>query len=371
MLIKSLYLKNFRIYEEALFEFQPLFNPICGPNATGKTTILEAIHFLALGRSFRTGQVTDLIRQGASYFYLEALFEKNGVEQRLKVSSDGKERRITFNSTPCQSLASLIGTLPLVTLTPDDATLVKGAPSLRRQFLDLQIAQSDPFYVHALMRYNRAMRQRNHLLRERQLATIESWEYELAHSAAYLCKQRAAAVTDLQQRGSALYRTLSGEDRDLLLTYKNNSPIASGEEQAKHYYLNHYQKLRGREMELGYTLSGPHKDDLIIEIGKGEARYFASEGQQRSIVAALHFAEWDRLHALSGEAPLLLIDDVGISLDSSRKQKLLSHAASLSQVFLTSTEKISLFPDGHPTERGDSEARFSVMGAASDHSTAK
>ena len=342
MHLRSLYLHNFRVYEEAHFEFCPRVNVISGPNAVGKTTILEAIHFLAFGRSFRTSQVQDLIRQGAPYFYIEAIFEKHGIEQKLKISTDGKERRIIYNSTPCQSFTTLIGLLPLVAITPDDASLVKGAPNIRRHFLDLQIAQVDPFYVHTLTRYSRAMRQRNYLLRAKNPSTIESWEHEMAHAASYLCRQRHAAAVDLQRCGSALYRGLSGEDKDLLLNYKNSAPVASGEDPVKHYYLQQYQKLRRREMDLGYTLSGPHKDDLVIEIGKGEARFFASEGQQRSVVAALHLAEWERLNTLAGDAPLLLIDDLGISLDSVRREKLIAHAATVGQVFLTSTQDVNV-----------------------------
>lgn len=342
MHLKSLYLHNFRIYEEAQFTFSPRVNVICGPNAVGKTTILEAIHFLAFGRSFRTSQVQDLIRQGADYFYLEATFEKHGIEQKLKISLTGKERRIIYNSTPCQSFSSLIGLLPTVAITPDDASLVKGAPAIRRHFLDLQIAQVDPFYVHMLTRYGRAMRQRNYLLRAKNASTIDSWEHEMANAAAYLCHQRYGAACDLQVSGSELYRRFSGEDKDLVLGYKNGAPTASGEAALKAYYLQQYHKMRHREMDLGYTLTGPHKDDLAIEIGKGEARFFASEGQQRSIVAALHFAEWERLRQLSGEEPLLLFDDIGISLDERRRERLMAHAAGLGQVFLTSTHDVSV-----------------------------
>ena len=111
MQLRSLYLHNFRIYEEALFEFSPSVNVICGPNASGKSTILEAIHFLAFGRSFRTNLTKDMIRKGDKFFYVEASFVKHGIEQKLRVSSDGKERKIIYNSTPCPSAASLLGLL--------------------------------------------------------------------------------------------------------------------------------------------------------------------------------------------------------------------------------------------------------------------
>lgn len=346
MILRSLYLHNFRIYDEAFFEFCPRVNIICGPNACGKSTILEAIHFLAFGRSFRTIQTKDMIRKGAKFFYVEASFIKHGVEQKLRISSDGKERKIIYNSTPCSSATSLLGLLQIVAITPDDAALVKGSPVGRRHFLDLQIAQVDPLYVHLLTRYNRAMRQRNYLLRAKNPSTIESWEHEMANAAAYIYKQRSAAAKDLQEKGRKLYRALSNEDSDLTVTYKAALPEIKEDAGIMAYYLQQYAKLRSREMVLGYSLTGPHKDDLAIEVGKGEARFFASEGQQRSIVAAMHMAEWERLNALAGVMPLLLVDDVGISLDDSRKEKMYAHVGGLGQVFLTSTHDLPIqLPD--------------------------
>ena len=173
--LRNLYLRQFRRYEEVHFQFNPTINSIVGPNAHGKTTILEAIQFLMSGRSFRTQQPSDLIRHEQNYFYIEADFIKQGIQQTLKISYDGKERKIVHNSTVCQSSTNLLGLLQGVVVIPDSASLVKGSPLLRRHFLDLQIAQVDPLYVHHLTRYARAMRQRNVLLKRKDLATIHGW----------------------------------------------------------------------------------------------------------------------------------------------------------------------------------------------------
>ncbi len=342
MKLCSLYVRNFRCYEEAFFEFDPHLTTICGGNARGKTTVLEAIFFLISGRSFRNAQTGDMIRREASYYYLEASFEKNGLHQNIKISGTGAERKIVYNSTTYPSSTSLLGLLKGVVISPDDAALVKGGPALRRHYLDLQIAQVDPLYVHHLTRFNRATRQRNHLLRSKHCSAIESWEHEMATSSAYVTQQRALSTLELQTDAQRLHTALSGDPVPMALSYKSSSPAQADPELLRQYYLEQYHKNRRRESELGFTLVGPHKDDLLIALGDKEVRYFASEGQQRSCVAALKLAEWERMRRVSEEVPLMLIDDVGTSLDESRRGLLFRHVEQLGQVFLTATAPLPL-----------------------------
>lgn len=348
MHLRALYLHNFRIHEEALYEFTPKINVISGPNASGKTSILEAVYFLMTGRSFRTAQSSDMIRHGASGFYIQASFIKHGLEQTLRIHCSGKERKIIYNNTQCTSFADLFGILQGSVIHPDDVAMVKGAPEVRRHLLDIQIAQVNPLYVHHFTRYNSAMRQRNCLLRSKTTATIESWEHEMASSAAYIVYQRLLAVDDLQRKGQRMHSLIGGSEDNLELRYKSPS-MTQGEllsdfdvHKLRAYYLNQYGKLRQREMEMGMTLIGPHKDDMFVGLNAKEARFFASEGQQRSCAAALRLAEWERLQAISCEIPIMLIDDIGMSLDHARRSRLFAHLSSLEQVFLTTTEELSL-----------------------------
>lgn len=338
--LRKLYLKCFRRHEEAVFQFSPTINTLIGPNAFGKTTVLEAIHLLMNGRSFRTQQASDLITYGKNYFFVEANFIKQGIEQSLKVSYDGSDRKIIYNSTVLSSAANLLGLLQGVVVTPDHASLIKGSPLIRRHFLDLQIAQVDPLYVHHLTRYTRAMRQRNVLLKSKELATINTWEQEMSNAAAYITIHRKAAVADLQKLGHELHQMLTEDANSLTLEYKNGCAHLNDMQKLTEHYLQQWNKMRHREKEMGMTLYGPHRDDIIVKIGDREVRLFASEGQQRSCVMALRLAEWQRLKLLSQEVPLMLIDDVGISLDNFRRQKLLAHLKTLGQVFLTSTEEL-------------------------------
>lgn len=352
MHLRALYLHNFRLYEEALFEFSPTVNVIRGPNARGKTSLLEAIYFLMTGRSFRAAQTTDLIRHGATFFCLEASFVKHGIEQKLRVYYSHKERKILYNATPCSSPLSLLGLMQGVVIHPDDAAIVKGAPTGRRHLLDLQLAQTDPLYVHYLTRYDRAMRQRNHLLKAKSALTIESWEYEMANAAAYVIHQRACRVDGLQQKGKELYSRICGRNEELSLSYKANGAgahhlleIESGT--LRSLYCDQYARHRSREMEMGATLTGPHKDDIGIMLAGKEARSFASEGQQRSCVVALRLAEWERLKSASHENPIMLVDDLGMSLDSARRSHLLDYFNEAGQVFVTTTEERPLLAEEH------------------------
>lgn len=349
MYIKSLYLQNFRTYEEAFFEFGPHVNLITGPNARGKTTVLEAIHLLMIGRSFRTNQYSELIRQAQPNFYLESHFIKHGIDQTLRIAGNPNERKIKHNSTSLTSLSSLLGLIPGVLQTPDDVNIIKGSPQVRRQFLDFQIAQADPLYVHHLTRYARAMRQRNLLLRAKNMAAIEMWEFEMSQSAAYIVLKRYQTVLSLQQNTQNYYTSLTNEQIPLAINYRTHPPQLSGTDEIKQYFIMQYHKQREREKILGHTLTGPHKDDLIILIENRDVRLFASEGQQRSCATALHFAEWHSLRQAGTEKPLFMIDDVGMGLDANRRERLLHQLIDLGQVFLTTTD--SQFLDNYPNTK--------------------
>lgn len=349
MYLTALYLHNFRLYEEAFFEFSQGVNVIRGANARGKTSLLEAVYFLMTGHSFRTSQTKDLIRHDASYFYLEATFFKHAVEQRIRVYYSQAEKRITHNLTACSSLNSLLGILHGAIIHPDDAAIVKGAPAARRQLLDIQLSQTDPLYIHYFTRYDRAMRQRNHLLRAKKTAAIDSWEYEMSNAAAYIANQRASLVEVLSLQGQEHYHTICGGKETLRLTYKANglgtTPL-NNVESLREIYRSQYLRHRSREIDLGTTLTGPHKDDILIMLGNNEARAFASEGQQRSCVAALRLAEWTNLNGGLQDSPLMLIDDLGMSLDSMRKKHLIDHFENLGQVFVSTTDEFSLIKEG-------------------------
>lgn len=348
MHLKALYLYHFRNYKELFIPFCEHINLIVGENAQGKTNLLEAIYFLVTGRSFRTHRLSDLIYFGAKEFYLEAHFQKDEVDQVLKIQCDGEQRKIIYNTTSLKSLSALLGIFLGVIFSPEDNELIKGNPSVRRQFLDFQIAQTNPLYFHHLARYNKAMKHRNSLLKNKDLKTIEIWENAMANSAAYITVARQKITTELQQESHLLQNLFSANNDEVHLKYESPALKTSHAEieYISNYYIQQFAKIRKRELEMGVTLVGPHKDDMSIYLQNKPARHFASEGQQRSLIAALKLAEWRRLVRLTYEKPLFCIDDLGISLDKFREEYLYKHLGELGQVFIT-TARLSSLPFTH------------------------
>jgi DNA replication and repair protein RecF len=334
MMIKTLYLRDFRNYKEAKISFSPHMNLIWGDNAQGKTNLLEALYLFVTGRSFRTPHLAELIRFGASSFYLEILLEKNGIEEMLKFSFDGSDRKISHNATSLSSLSALLGILNGIILSPEDRSLIKGGPSTRRQFLDLLLSQAKPLYLYHLLRYLRAMKQRNCLLKQRDLEMVSIWEEQMASHAIVLTQMRAQTVLEL---GVLSHSETLGFDQ-FNLSYRSQAlqTTDTQSERLKSYFLKQFEKQRSRECELGITLSGPHRDDLMILLQDKEARQFASEGQQRSCITALKLAQWKWLNALSDQTPIFFLDDLGVSFDQARERELYTRIECLGQVFITS-----------------------------------
>jgi len=349
--LQKITLLRFRCHQAAEFVFEPGINVICGANAQGKTSILEAVYFLMTGRSFRTPNISDLIQMGSDQgFHLETHFLKYQVQQRLKASVHAKERYLMHNNTPCTSSAHLLGILQGVLLTPDDIQIVKGGPGFRRQFLDTQIAQVDPLYIHHFFRFQRALRQRNALLRMQKTESIQSWEQELAQSAAYIVQQRRLTLQELENHGRAAYHFLSNEKALLTLVYAGQAPLDITGKALLDHYIQQYAQNRSREIKVGYTLVGPHKDDINILLDQRDLRYHASEGEQRSGIVALRLAEWTRMQKIAQLNPLLMIDDIGVSLDDFRQKRLFEHIQRAGQVILTTTQ-MSGFPSHFHVER--------------------
>lgn len=338
MHLLHLYVKNFRNLQETTFSFDEKINLIHGANAQGKTNILEALYLLTTGKSHRTQELKDLIEYSASYFYVAAEFKKNDVVQQISYYYDGKARKIKHNDTWISSLSGLIGILHMALLSPQDSQIVKGAPAFRRHYLDMQIAQGNPLYLHHLTRYFKGLKQRNECLKKKELRTIAIWEKELAKSAAFIIQQRLKAINRLSLLASSIYQQLSSYEKDLFsLDYL--SPFKNFSEDLEEKLVQAYEKNRPREIALGWTLIGPHREDSSILINAKEAKYFASEGQIRSAIAALKLAEFLHIQEMTSINPLMGIDDLSISLDAHRKESLMHYLQTLNtQVMITIPE---------------------------------
>jgi len=300
---------------------------------------LEAISLVTLGRSFRTQHLSELIAEGKSYFYLEAEIIRDHVSQRIKLFHDGKTKRLHLNATTYTTFTPLLGICPSIISVPEDVGLITNSPIHRRRFLNIHLAQSDPLYVHHLSRFWRAMKQRNHLLKLKQLQELDCWELEMATSAAYLFKARKALLSSLNSSVTDQSKRLSeNADEANILFQPSYAPIAQD-------YTKQLQKMRKKELDLGLTLQGPHRDELLFLINAKPAKTFASEGQKKTMVSALRLAEWQNLAGQMECFPLMGIDDFGNALDPMRQQHLANQLKSMKQLFLTTSTPLEIFPD--------------------------
>lgn len=346
MRIDSLALKNWRNYKGLQLWFDRNLNVLAGANGQGKTNLLEAISYLANAKSFRTRDESELVMFGENRLVATAGIRNRLGDNKLSISfnSEARSRETAVNGV---SLArgSYLGNFITVLFTPEDLLLVKGGPQHRRRFIDDEIAKISPLYEHQLLKYNQVLRQRNHLLKtirflKERGSELTGWDEQLALLGSAVVVKRRTTVYRLGLLARLVHRRLSGGAEDLYLGYDTSLPAkedAGGEEIAKAMLLALKQK-REEELRLGQTLVGPHRDDLVLRINGKEARVFASQGQQRTLVLALKLAELEFIKGETGEFPVLLFDDVFSELDVRRRQMLLEVLDGKVQTFVSGTE---------------------------------
>lgn len=331
-------LHQFRNYKKASIYLGPKINLFIGKNGQGKTNCLEAIALLIAGKSFRTSFFKEMILNNEEAFEIQAVFERHDLEQTLSVQYHPQRRRLKHNETVYASLVPLIGLLQGVFFSSYQNALVRGTPSVRRRFLDLQCSQIDPLYLHHLKRYQKALKDRNLFLKQKNLSHLYPYDVLLAQSAPYLIEKRLKALKELEPLVKKHLLELTGQSEpfsfEYLFSVKEMNPLVSHFEGFKTLY----EKYRSKDARFGLTHLGPHKDDLFMLLQNLEAKKFASEGQVQSLIHALYFAEYDRLKQASEELPLFCIDDVGQNLDQSRRNKLYQKLEGLGQVFLSTPE---------------------------------
>jgi DNA replication and repair protein RecF len=325
---------------------------VWGPNAAGKTSLLEAIVLLAWGRSHRTSAEGELVRWGEELARIEARVGRGDappegrdtVEVALvRTSSGGARKRIRVNGV-ARRAAGLGGVLRTVLFAPEEMLLVAGSPSLRREALDRLAGQRSPAYARDLAAYGRALQQRNGLLRaiREEQATrdeLRFWDQTLLESGAAVREERQLLLVALAAPLAEAHREIApaeaAADR-LELAYATNAPQQPGES-VREALERRLAETAEKEVWNGTTLIGPHRDDLVFEMAGRPLASFASRGQQRTAILAFKLAELDLLTALDGRPPLLLLDDVFSELDPERRSHLVRRIAALPQAFVTTT----------------------------------
>ncbi|MFZ4099376.1 MAG: DNA replication/repair protein RecF [Chlamydiia bacterium] len=345
MTLRSLQLLDTRNYTHAHVEFGEGLHAFIGRNAQGKTNLLEALAVCLTGASFRSHHLQDLIREQAERAWIELHYTQASIEQTTRILIEPVQKSAWLNQTKAASLQQLLGILPCVVVQPQDLDLVRGDPQTRRHFMDLLLTQSDPLYGHHLARYRRSLKQRNHLLKMRQLETCEIWEAEMGRSGEYLIQHRLQLLEQIQQATAQLLVQMTGCQESFTCTLRS---CVSTSENIQEALRSAWKRQRLREMEIGQTLTGPHREDFTLFLQGREARSYASEGQARSIAAALRLAEWGLLKERSGKAPILCVDDIGLSLDAERCRRLWSLLRDIPQVICTAPHLEAIDPALRP-----------------------
>lgn len=350
MHLATLRLRDFRNYRRLDMKFEPGFHLLLGKNAQGKTNILESIYLLATLRSFRGVGAAQMIRQGQKGFFVGA--EIIGSQSdTIKYYWSMRERKLTLNQDPVKRLSDFFGTLRAVVFCTEDLQLVKGAPRIRRRFMDLLLAQTQPTYLQYLQQYAKVLCSRNALLKQYRpdLNVLDSFSRELVKYGQALIDARRQLIPKLSPLARLAYRRISADAEELMMVYKPTVQTDFAEE---------LKKNMDRDRQYRSTLIGPHRDDLSLKLNDNLASQFGSEGQKRTLALALKMAQAEYLTGIVGYPPVLLIDDVMGELDRERRSGLLpllerAHHAR-GQVFMTCTE------ENWPRELGRRLTRWQV-----------
>ena len=362
MYLKRLSLTNFRNYRSLTLDFPRPLTLLQGPNAQGKTNLLEAIFFLATSRSSQARTDRQLIHWAVEneplpFARLVAEFERAGRTSKLELTlapietSNGQiryQKKIRIDGIARRAF-DLVGELKVVLFLPQDIDLVAGSPSGRRRYLDVALCQIDREYCRRLSRYNQLLPRRNRLLR--QLAErggdrgqLAFWDEQIADHAGLIMARRQRAVEFLATQTGEKHAELTGGSEDLELTYlpsftpETHGTIPRDANELGATYLDRLRETQAREVAAGMTLIGPHRDDLGFAIAGHSLGDFGSRGQQRTASMALKLAEMAFMIAETGEQPILLLDDVMSELDGRRRRYLANLLTSVQQAIVTTTD---------------------------------
>ena len=338
MWLKSLNLKHFRNYEEAEITFHSGLNVFLGQNAQGKTNILESIYFLALTRSHRTRSDKDFIHFQEKELKVSGVLEKKTGTIPLDIELTAKGRITKINHLKQNRLSDYIGTMNVVLFAPEDLQLIKGSPSLRRKFIDIELGQIKPIYLSDLSNYNHVLKQRNAYLKandkidETFLNVIDD---QLIDYGCRVIKHRLDFLQKLESFSQVKHWDISHNLEKLTVKYLSSIPLQQIDNIEENFRIA-LTKSRKRDLFKQNTGVGPHRDDIAFFINQMDANY-GSQGQHRSVVLSLKLAEIKLIENTTKETPILLLDDVMSELDNNRQLKLLETISHDIQTFITTT----------------------------------
>lgn len=322
MILKSVALNHFRNYSDLYLEFDKGTNILYGDNAQGKTNVLESVYVSGTTRSHKGSKDRELIQFGEEEAHIRTVVEKKEkiyqIDMHIKKS---RSKGIAVNKIPIKKAAELFGILNIVFFSPEDLNIIKNGPSERRRFLDVELCQLDKIYLFHLTNYNRILNQRNKLLKDINFRpelkdTLPVWDMQLIDYGKKIIASRKKFVNRLNEIIYKIHKKISGEREELILRYEPDAEEEKLEEEL--------MKNQEKDLKLGMTSVGPHRDDMCFLIRDIDIRRFGSQGQQRSCALSLKLSEIELVKESIQETPVLILDDVLSELDSSRQNFLLN-----------------------------------------------
>jgi DNA replication and repair protein RecF len=342
MFLSTMELQHFRNYNQLSIKFSPRVNIFIGKNAQGKTNLLEAVFLSCLGKSFRTKKDLELIQWGYDSFYLKSCFEANDLTRQIEFGLGKEQKKIKLDGQVVKN-AVLFGITPVVVFSPEDLQLVKGGPQIRRDFIDLYLAQIAPQYRNIYLNYYKVLSHRNYFLKGSfpDPTEWEVWDEQLVECGIKVIKYRAALVERIKPYIIAAHRQISVATEQIDLNYlclnKYLNPKAE-QNLLRQMFRDELKNFHQMELERRVSLVGPQRDDLLLSLGNGvDLRSFGSQGQQRTAALALKLGLLAIMQEARETAPLLLLDDVMSEFDDYRKQALLKILLGSCQTFITAT----------------------------------
>lgn len=360
MQLDKLSIINYKNIQAATLDLSPKLNCFIGHNGEGKTNLLDAVYYLSFCKSAFNPKDSEVMRHEADYFVLEGDYTTDAGEHEQVYCGmkRGTKKHFKRNKKEYRRLSQHIGLVPLIFVSPADATLIEGGSEERRKLMDVVISQYDTPYIESLSRYNKALQQRNSLLKQEEepdSTLLELLEMQMAEHGEVVYRKRAAFVEELMPVFQRIYQTICSDREQVSLEYVSHCQRGS--------LLDVIQRDRAKDRIMGYSLHGTHKDDLVMKLGGYPMKREGSQGQNKTYVLALKLAQFDFLRRTAGNnTPLLLLDDIFDKLDSSRVEQIvrLVSGDDFGQIFITDTNRDHL--DKILQGSGFSYKLFSVEG---------
>jgi DNA replication and repair protein RecF len=340
MFLDKLTVINFKNYSEATLQFDHSVNCFIGTNGSGKTNLLDAIHYLSMTKSYFTSSDSQNIRHDEAMFIIQGEFERNDYRDSVMCSvRNGQKKQFKLNGEEYERLSDHIGAFPVVMIAPTDHELITEGSGIRRKFIDSIISQYDHEYLERLIRYNQVLLQRNTLLKQAaQRGTVTwghfaVWDEQLIILGQKIHEKRKEFLKGFEPLFNRLYAFITDSAETVSVLYESQLSESSFD-----HLMN---ESRSRDFDQQFTTTGIHKDDLTFLINGYPVRKFASQGQQRSYVVALKLAQFSYLCDLGFTRPIVLLDDIFDKLDSGRVAKLMKlvSGSEFGQLFITDTHK--------------------------------